>query len=277
MQKQVDTPFAIWEGRLAHGNRTLRKVKIMRTKTMLLSALLGGLGSVSVMAQTNVYSLNAVGYINLTVYPGLNIITCPLITSPNNTIGTVLNNSNGALTGSQVFFYSTANGYTTGGTDTAKGVGTLFTQTTNADGWANAGTNVLAPGIACWFENNGSSNLTLTFVGTVPTGPITNVLVSGLNLVGSVVPMSGDLVTNSISALTNYNIGDQIYTYTPTNPAASQYSTFTSASGIFAGHGYSNQWTSAGDPIVTNVGQGFWYDNNKGVTVNWVENYSVAQ
>ena len=40
----------------------------MRTKTMLLSALLGGLGSVSLMAQsTNVYSLNAVGYINITV------------------------------------------------------------------------------------------------------------------------------------------------------------------------------------------------------------------
>ena len=50
----------------------------MRTKTMLLSALLGTLGSVSLMAQsTNVYSLNAVGYINVTVQPGFNIVSCP--------------------------------------------------------------------------------------------------------------------------------------------------------------------------------------------------------
>jgi hypothetical protein len=38
----------------------------MRTKTMLLSALLGSLGSLSLMAQsTNVYSLKEVGYIKI--------------------------------------------------------------------------------------------------------------------------------------------------------------------------------------------------------------------
>jgi hypothetical protein len=35
-------------------------VKMMRTRTMLLSALLGALGSVAVMAQTNVHSINTV-------------------------------------------------------------------------------------------------------------------------------------------------------------------------------------------------------------------------
>jgi len=28
LQKQVDTPFAIGESRLAHGNKTLKKVKL---------------------------------------------------------------------------------------------------------------------------------------------------------------------------------------------------------------------------------------------------------
>jgi hypothetical protein len=251
----------------------------MRTKTSLLSALLGALGSVSVHAQTtNVYSLNVVGYVNVTCPPGFNIVTCPLIESPDNTIGTVLNNASGALNGSTVYFYSTSAGYTTGGTDSAKPVGTGFADTTNANGWSAGGTNVASPGVGFWFENKATTNITLTFVGTVPTGPITNTLVSGFNLVGSAVPMSGDLISNSISALTNYNIPDQVYTYNPTLPAATAYSIYSSTSSAFNdGHGYDGQWTSAGDPIIPNVGQGFWYDNKNGATVYWVENYSVSQ
>jgi len=59
---------------------------------MLLSALLGAIGSVSVMAQ-NVYSLNAVGYINVTAVPGFTMIACPLIGANGNSIGALLNNS----------------------------------------------------------------------------------------------------------------------------------------------------------------------------------------
>jgi hypothetical protein len=249
----------------------------MRTKTLLLSALLGALGSVSIHAQTtNVYSLNAVGYINVTCPPGFNIVTCPLLTSPDNTVGTVLNNASGIYTHDQVYFF-TSGAY--GVNDTAEnfsaspGLGT----TTNVDGWSHNGTNVAAPGVGFWFLNNNSTNVVLTFVGTVPTGPITNTLSAGFNLVGSVVPMSGDLASNTISSLTNYNIGDVVYTYNPLNPPATAYTKYTSASGIFAGHGYDGQWTVAGDPIVPNVGQGFWYENNVGTTVEWVENYSVSQ
>lgn len=241
---------------------------------MLLSALLGAIGSVSVMAQTNVYSLNAVGYINVTLLPGFNQVTVPLICSPDNTVGTVLNNSNGALTGSQVYFYTPSGGYDV--PDTAKSTSGKF-GTTNANGWAFNGTNVAAPGVGFWFDNVGTSNLVVTFVGTVPTGPVTNALVSGFNLVGSVVPMSGDLASNSISSLTNYNIGDQVYTFDPTQPPASAYTIYSSATGKFAGHGYLGQWTANGDPIIPAVGQGFWYNNNSVTTVNWVENYSVSQ
>jgi hypothetical protein len=98
--------------------------------------------------------------------------------------------------------------------------------------------------------------------------------VAGFNLVGSAVPMSGDVVSNTISALTNYNIGDTLYTYSATNNP--QYTEYTSTSNPKAdGHGYLGNWTSAGDPIVPNVGQGFWYDNNTNIVVHWVENYSV--
>jgi len=253
-------------------SRTRKKVKIMRTKTLLLSTLLGALGTVSVIAQTNVYSLNAVGYINVTLQPGFNIITCPLIMSPDNTLGTVLNNSSGVLTGNAVYFWSPVNGYSE---DIAKNVGAGFTDTTNVNGWSFNGTNLAANGVGFWFDNKVGTNITVTFVGTVPTGPITNALVNGFNLVGSAVPMSGDIASNSISALTNYNIGDTVYTYNASG--SPQYTEYSTANGIFAGHGYNGNWTAAGDPIIPNVGQGFWYDNKVGTTVNWVENYSVSQ
>jgi hypothetical protein len=252
-------------------------VNNMRTKTLLLSALLGSLASVSVMAQTNVYSLNAVGYINLTLQPGFNIITVPLLASPDNTIGTVLNNANGSLTGNNVYFYNNATGLYS--EDSARPVGTARGNTSNANGWANNGTNVASPGIGFWFQNSTASAITVTFVGTVPSGPITNTLVAGFNLVGSVVPLpaNADIVSNSLSSFTTYNIGDDVYTFDPTQPPASQYTEYASASGRGGGFGYLGQWQSPGDPIIPNVGQGFWYRNNNGATVNWVENYSVGQ
>jgi len=236
----------------------------MRTKTILLSALLGALGSVSVHAQgTNVYSLNAVGYINAVLSPGFNIITCPLIASPDNTINTLANNSTHIYNGDSVYFYDTATGSYS--QDSASG------RATNANGWANNGTNVLAPGIACWFLNGGSSNITITFVGTVPSGPITNSLVTGFNLVGSVVPTSGDIVSNTLSGLTNYNIGDTVYVFNPLTQAFADYSSSKRGTA-----GYNSNWTTNGDPTTANVYEGMFYLNS-GATVNWVEDFSVSE
>jgi hypothetical protein len=254
----------------------------MRTKTMLLSALLGALGSVSVMAQTNVYSLNAVGYINVTCLPGFNIVSCPLLTTdtngnPNNTVGNVLNNNSGWLTGTTLYFFSPLTGPSSDIAENTSG----RPSTPNADGWANDGTNLLSPGVACWFENTHSTNITVTFVGTVPTGPITNVLYPGFNLVSSVVPASGDIVTNPIMSLTNYNLGasgaggDQVFTYDlAATPVNAVYQAGTGRG--YGGYGYDDNWNSAGDPILPFVGGGFTYDNH-GATINWVENYSVSQ
>lgn len=246
---------------------------------MLLSGLLGALSGLSVMAQTNVYSLNAVGYINVTCPPGFTMISCPLMASPDNTIGTLMNNANNTLSGTFVYFFNPS----TGGyiVDQAENVNSRG-YAGNTNGWLGSpgvlgGSEVLAPGVACWVGNNFSSNIVLTFVGTVPTGPITNALPHGFSLVSSVVPMSGDLVTNSISSLTNYNIGDWVYTWPP-GPNG-PYTIYQSGSGRgFNGTGYNNNWLAPlGDPAVPTVGSGFWYLNNSAGTVNWVENYSVSQ
>lgn len=131
----------------------------MRTKTMLLSALIGTIGAVSAMAQTNVYSLNAVGYINITAYPGFNMISCPLIASPDNTLNTLLPDTNGAYKKWQVWtFNPTAN------PQYVEDVGV-------AAGWLNGGTETISPGAAVWLFNPSNVSYTVTFVGTVPTGP----------------------------------------------------------------------------------------------------------
>src|SRR5665213_212205 len=180
----------------------------MRTKTKVLSALLGVLGTASLMAQsTNVYSLNAVGYINVTVAPGYNMVSCPLIASPDNTLNTVLNNNSGVY--NKVGVYAFVNGVYTSdtGASFANGI------TPNTNGWNNNGTITLNPGQAVWI--NAVTNTTITFVGTVPQGSLTNVLHPGFNLVSSAVPTSGYIITNSIMNFTNTQLKDAVYTYAP--------------------------------------------------------------
>jgi len=233
---------------------------------MLLSALLGALGSVSVMAQTNVYSLNAVGYINVTFPAGTyTILTCPLIASPDNTLNTLLNDTNGQYRHAQVYQFS-------GGTYTVteSGVSTAA----DPSGWATGGADVtINPGQAVFFYNPTAAAMSATFVGTVPTGSLTNALNPGYNLVGSIVPASGDIATNSLIGLTNYTKHDFVYTYDPVNGYSSQDSVVAPGNGT----GYNNEWT-LGDPVTTNVAQGFFYYNNAtGTNYGWVENYSVSQ
>jgi hypothetical protein len=239
----------------------------MRTKTLLLSALLGALGSVSVHAQ-NVYSLNAVGYINVT-FPAqtYTILTVPLQASPDNTLNTLLPNTSGAY--KKAFVYQFVDGtYTI----TENGVST----NAQASGWAGGGADVtINPGQAVFFYNPTTAAMTATFVGTVLTGPQTNALIPGYNLVGSMVPASGDLATNSIMELTNYTKHDFVYTYDPIAGYSDQFT--VNAPGNGAPGSFDQEW-EPGDPIISNVYDGFFYWNNSPTaTNNWVENYSVSQ
>jgi hypothetical protein len=226
----------------------------MRTKTMLLSALLGTLGSVSLMAQsTNVYSLNAVGYINVTLEPGYNIVSAPLICSPDNTLNSLMTNGNGQYKGFKVYF-------------STPGVGYTQIETGAKSSWEDGGTNTINPGQAAFVFNPSNIDVTVTFVGTVPQGSLTNTLVSGFNLVGSIVPSSGDLITNPITLFTAVK-GDKVYVSDPVNGYSSPGGIYTAAK--------NGNWSS--DPIVPNVGEGFFFENNSGATETWVENFSVNQ
>jgi len=236
---------------------------------MLISALLGALGSVSVMAQgTNVYSLNAVGYINVTCAPGYSIIADQLIAT-NNSIGSLLNNvvpnsAPGPYEGVQVYSWN--------------GSGFVFDTGDNqlsgtATGWDNNGVITMNPGQAVFIHNPRTTNLVVTFVGTVPQGSLTNTITgpNHFSMLSSQVPQAGDLVTNL--GLTNYNDGDQVYVYNNNPPAAAGY-TLYGVDKVLGGAGYLGQWDPPGDPTVA-VGQGFWYHTSgTGVTFNWVRNFN---
>jgi len=238
----------------------------MRTKTLLLSALLGALGSVSVHAQ-NVYSLNAVGYINVTFPAGsYTILTVPLQASPDNTLNTLLPNTSGAYKHAEVYFFA-GGGYTV----TAAGVST----NANASGWTDGGTDTIEPGQAVFFFNNTAAAMTATFVGQVISGPTTNTIIPGYNLIGSQVPASGDIVTNSIMDFTNGLRHDYVYTY---NDAGQTFNPITAI--VLPGNGapgsYLEEWTG-GDPSIANPYDGFFYWNNALTNNTWVENFSVSQ
>jgi hypothetical protein len=222
---------------------------------MLLSALIGTIGAVSAMAQTNVYSLNAVGYINITVYPGFNMVSCPLLASPDNTLNTLLPATNGQYRKWQVYtFNPTANPQYTEDSAT-------LTQ------WGNGGTETINPGAAVWLYNPSNSIYTVTFVGTVPTGPqSTTLYADSFNLISTAVPASGDIVTNSLMTFSNGVKKDQVYVY-----ANSNYVQFNAT-----GTNLKTNWP-AGDPVLPFVGSGMFYYNAQSTNNYWLENYSVSQ
>lgn len=224
---------------------------------MLLSALLGTIGSVAAMAQSNVYSLNAVGYINLTVYPGFNIVSCPLIATPDNTLNTLLPPAGKAFKNWQVWTYNPllSSPY-------VEDQGT-------AAAWLNGGTETINPGQAVWLYNPGVATSNVTFVGTVPSGPVTTTFYSNsFNLVSTAIPASGDIITNTLMLWQRGVKNDQVWTYIPTN--SNPYTEFQAT-----GKNLISSWP-LGDPILPNVGGGFWYLNSQSTNNSWVQSYSVT-
>jgi hypothetical protein len=237
----------------------------MRTKTAILAAALTALGSAAVMAQTNVYSLNAVGYVNVTLFPGFNMIADQL-QSGTNTIGNLINDASGYYDHMVVYKW-TGTGFQS---DTANSAVSSF-----ADNWIANGVITLNPGEAAWLKNPNSTNVTITFVGTVPQGTL-NTTIAGPNafsMISSQVPQGGDLATDL--GFTNFNQGDTMYVFNPTNQAYKVYNYNTNT----GNSGFGSNFTGGtGDPILA-VGQGFWYKTGASApaTTTWSRTFSVNQ
>jgi hypothetical protein len=164
-------------------------------------------------AQAQVYSVNAVGYINVTVPKAVS--TNPAAPVPG--------------------FAIVANQLNTGGNTvaevipTAKNLTTIYVFANNqyssasyfdGVGWI-PGDLKIAPGTAFFFANYDAADQTVTFVGEVPQGALTTPLKTGFNLVASQVPQAGALV-----ATLGYAPGqfDVVYKFNTTTQSYDSYS-----------------------------------------------------
>jgi hypothetical protein len=209
----------------------------MRTQLILTTAALGLAGSLGASAQ--VYSVNAVGYINITVPAKSYALVANQLNAGGNTIKEVIPS---VPDGTTVFKYAQGSGFSANQADFGA--------------WANEGAS-LAPGIGFFLQNTGAQPLTVTFVGEVPQGNLTTALAKGLNLTGSQVPqagtLTGDLKFPAVDGDTVFQWNVATQKYLPAN---------TLDFGAWSG----------GEPKIA-VGEGFFVQ--KAAAGSWTRSFSV--
>ena len=148
----------------------------MRTKTLILTAALGVAGAASAMAQ--VYSVNAVGYINLTAAPGFIMMA------------NQLDNGNGNMVADLI--PAPAEGTFLWKFDSATG---LYDANAYEFGEWSKPEMVLGLGEGAFLQNTSSAAFTITLVGEVPQGTLTTEVPAGFAIVSSQVPQAGQIDT----------------------------------------------------------------------------------
>ncbi len=211
----------------------------MKTKSLILAAALAVTGVVAASAQT-VYSVNVVGYVNVTLYPGFNLVANPLNTT-NNTIAALLP----GIPNLTVYKYVPGSGYISYTYDEFDLV------------WFPNGDATLNPGEGAFIKNPYNTNIVVTFVGEVLQGQLTNSLPVGFSIRSSMVPQQG-----AIDSVLQFPAqgGDAIYRYVP-------------------GQGYQVYVYDDLDLVwlptapVINVGEAFFV--RRGSAGEWVRNFTV--
>jgi len=222
----------------------------MRTKALICAATLAA-GAFTSMAQSNVYSLNVVGYVN-TVFPkgGKYIAIANPLTN------TAVANNLGNLIGTnlppngQVLKWN----YALTKFDIFKRVGSGWLPTAGA-------TTSLNPGEGAFVQSppTSTSDITNTFVGDVLQGSLTNSLLVNFSLVGNMVPDSGTVSSLGLVIPGTGSPQNQILKW---NVASQSYSIFKKVS---------STWIPS-EPSI-GVGEGFFTSLN--APLNWVRNYTV--
>jgi len=252
----------------------------MRTKTTVLTAAVLAAGALSSLAQNNVYSLNVVGYINVSLPNGYSLIANQLIGSPDNTLNSVLGTS--FLSNMSVTKWNPATqGFnqpdTFYNTDIAP-VASWYSTQTDAMGNPLVSTTTVSPGEGVFFFNpNPGTNVTL--VGTVTQGTNAVTISAGYSFVSVVPPLSVDLATNGSLALPAITNGQ----YLTFNTAVGQYNQpFTYYDQSITGGApgwFTTQVDAMGNPIpaqlIPAVGQGFLIFNPNNHVFSWVNTFSV--
>jgi hypothetical protein len=227
----------------------------MRTKTLLLTAVLGIASAASSMAQA-VYSVNVVGYVNLALSPGFNLVANQLDATPDNKLSSVFPS---VPNGSQVLKFEN-NNYTRDDFSVSDG------------GWVDAETlepsvRPINPGEGLFFYNPTAGPLTVTTVGQVKTGNGLSVPLGAarFSLISAITPQ--DL---ALTAANNFPLAPGVQ-YLSHNAATQDYNTRLDYDAV---DGWVNSETLDPVPAPTIlVGQGvFIY--NPGAATTWTRNFN---
>jgi len=175
----------------------------MKTKALLLTVALGAASAATSMAQ--VYSQNAVGYINIACKHGFNLIADQLITA-DRTIQALFPNAPDQLT---VYRFNPGSGFNI-----------IVNDISGIGGWEDPSVTVpLGGGVFVYNPLPGDYNV--TFVGEVPQGTLTTPIVHGFQIISSQVPQSGH-----IQNVLGLNPVDQDQVYKYNNPGGYQIITY---------------------------------------------------
>jgi hypothetical protein len=212
----------------------------MKAKALLAAGLMMAAAAAQSTAQT-VYSVNAVGFVNINFPPGFTLASNPL---------------EGATNTVPVLFPSVPNGTSVFKFDS--GTGSYIGSTFLFGSWNNP-SMTLVPGEGFFFKNPSATTLTNTFVGNVKQGTLATPLAAGFTLVGSQVPQSG-LVTTDLGL--------------PIGNAESVFKFDTATQSYTGGSFLFGSCSAPGEPSI-GVGEGFFVKKN--ATASWTRTFSVNQ
>jgi hypothetical protein len=181
----------------------------MRTKALLLAAAFAAAGVATSMAQ--VYSVNAVGYVNVTAPAGYSLIANPLNAADNSVKALFSNITPSIPNNAKVFVF-----------DNATGAFVTITYSPLSHAWSPDldASRVIAPGNGVFFQNPTASPLTITFVGEVMQGTLSNPIPLGFSIKANQVPQAGAPDAFGYPGTNN----DKIYRF---NTSTGGYDTYT--------------------------------------------------
>jgi hypothetical protein len=217
----------------------------MRTKTLLLTAVLGVATVATSLAQA-VYSVNIVGYINKNLPVGYSMVANQLNASPDNKVSTLF--TAGAVEGLTVYKFN----------------GTGYDQVAFVDSaWEGVTGMTLSPGEGVFIYS--PSAVTVTFVGEVQLASSVAVP-TGFSIISSVIPQKGPLDGATTAGGLGFPIGegDTVYQYNPATGGYIQNAFVDSA------------WEGAGGTLAPQpeVAEAFFF-YNPGAAKPWPRTFTV--
>ena len=217
----------------------------MKKAFLVASLLFVSAGAFRSSAQ--VYSVNAVGYVNTTVTPGFNLVVNPL-NAGNNSISNLFQNMTPKVpAGSRIYFYNEASGTF----ETAS-----YLPLKNACLPESVAAKEIRPGKGVLLFLGGQESVTLTLVGEVLQGVLRNDLPPGYSIIGNQVPRP---------AVPPGTPGDRIYKL---NKTTGRYDMFTCANP-------GATWRPF--PPIIGVGEAVFYFRAGDTAGSWDQTFSVAE